>query len=76
MADVEPTIPLEELGKAETVKVYTQAYVDRQEKRIKELETQIEKMKECTNCPVWLLNQTEKNCKDCEYKEALILLRR
>lgn len=42
----------------------------------KELQAQIEKMKECANCPVWLLNQTEKNCKDCKYKEALILLRR
>lgn len=43
---------------------------------IVKLKTQIGKMKECANCPVWLLNQTEKNCKDCEYKEALILLRR
>lgn len=40
------------------------------EKRIAELEAQIEEMKECANCPVWLLNQTEKNCKDCKYKEA------
>lgn len=44
--------------------------------RVKELESQIEKMRNCANCPVWLLNQTEKNCKDCKYKEALILLRR
>ena len=36
----------------------------------------IEKMKECANCPTWLLNQTEKNCRDCKYKEALILLRK
>ena len=43
---------------------------------IVKLKTQIGKMKECANCPVWLLNRTEKNCKDCEYKEALILLRR
>ena len=43
---------------------------------IAELEAQIEKMKECANCPVWLFNQTEKNCKDCKNKEALILLRR
>ena len=43
---------------------------------IKLLNEQVKKMKECANCPVWLLNQTEKNCKDCEYKEALILLRR
>lgn len=43
---------------------------------ISNLQAQIEKMKECANCPVWLLNQSEKNCKDCEYKEALILLRR
>jgi hypothetical protein len=42
----------------------------------KELKKQIEKMKECANCPVWLLNQSERNCKDCKYKEALILLRR
>lgn len=37
---------------------------------------QVEKMRNCANCPVWLLNQSEKNCKDCKYKEALILLRR
>ena len=43
---------------------------------VKLLNKQIEKMKECANCPVWLLNQVEKNCKDCEHKEALILLRR
>lgn len=36
----------------------------------------IEKMKECANCPTWLLNQTEKNCRDCKYKEALLLLRK
>lgn len=45
MTDEEPTIPLEELGKVETVKVYTQAYVDRQEKQIAELKAQIEKMR-------------------------------
>lgn len=51
-------------------------FAESREKRIVELEAQIEKMKECANCPVWLLNQSEKNCKDCKYKEALILLRR
>lgn len=44
------TLSLEELGKVETVKVYNQAYVDKQKKRIAELETQIEKMKCCGNC--------------------------
>jgi hypothetical protein len=52
------------------------AMVDFAEQETKELKEQIEKMKECANCPVWLLNQTEKNCKDCKYKEALLLLRR
>lgn len=56
-------------------------YCEEMEKRkhdekVRELEEQIQKMKCCANCPVWLLNQSEKNCKDCEYKEALILLRR
>jgi hypothetical protein len=40
-------IPLEITG---SVKVYNQAYVDKQEKRIAELEQQIEKMKCCENC--------------------------
>jgi hypothetical protein len=40
-------IPLEITG---SVKVYNQAYVDKQEKRIAELEAQIEKMKCCYNC--------------------------
>lgn len=40
------------------------------------LNKQIKEMKECANCSVWLLNQFERNCKDCEHKEALILLRR
>lgn len=46
MTDEEHTITLDKLGIVGKVKVYTQAYVDRQEKHIKELETQIEKMKE------------------------------
>jgi hypothetical protein len=37
-------IPLNEIGKIETVKVYNQAYVDKQQKRIAELEAQIEKL--------------------------------
>jgi hypothetical protein len=44
--------------------------------KIKDLEAQIDKIRKCANCPVWLLNPTEKNCKDCKYKEALIILRR
>ena len=55
--------------------IFIQGY-KQSEKRIAELEAQIEKIKVCANCPVWLLNQSEKNCKDCKYKEALILLRR
>lgn len=42
----EPTMSLEELGNIKTVKVYTQAYVDKQQKRIAELKAQIEKMSE------------------------------
>jgi hypothetical protein len=52
---------------------FTQHTLQEENKKLKE---QIEKMKECANCPVWLLNQTERNCKDCKYKEALLLLRR
>lgn len=33
------------------------------EKRIAELEIQIVKIKECANCPMWLQNQAEENCK-------------
>lgn len=60
----------------ETLKLHDEEEIRMKDFRIKELEAQIEKIKECANCPVWLLNQSEKNCKDCEHKEALILLRR
>lgn len=46
----EPTLSLRELGEVKTVKVYNQAYVDKQQKRIEELEAQIEKMKCCEMC--------------------------
>lgn len=46
----EPTLSLEELGEIKTVRVYNQAYVDKQQKRIEELEAQIEKMKCCEMC--------------------------
>ena len=38
-------IPLNEIGKIETVKVYNQAYVDKQQKRIVELEKELEQAK-------------------------------
>ena len=46
MTDEEHTIALEELGKVGTVKVYSQAYVDKQENRIKELESALKKITE------------------------------
>jgi hypothetical protein len=50
-------IPLNEIGKIGTVKVYNQAYVDKQQKRIEELEAQIEKMKCCGNCKYFNFNE-------------------
>lgn len=38
----EKIIPLEKLGNIETVKVYNQAYIDKQQKRIEELEKEAE----------------------------------
>ena len=42
-------IPLNEIGKIETVKVYNQAYVDKQQKRIEELEKENSELKEELN---------------------------
>lgn len=49
-------IPLNEIGIIGTVKVYNQAYVDKQQKRIVELEAQIEKMKCCFSCKHYYSN--------------------
>ncbi len=42
----EHTIALKKLGKVKTVKVYNQAYVDKQEKQIEELEKKNKELKE------------------------------
>lgn len=42
----EKIIPLEKLGNIETVKVYNQAYIDKQQKRIEELELENTELKE------------------------------
>lgn len=41
----EPTFSLEELGEIKTVRVYNQAYVDKQQKRIETLERENAEMK-------------------------------
>ena len=61
-------IPLNEIGKIETVKVYNQAYADKQQTRITELEEQIEKMKCCGNCD-WSNYLPNGNCLDCDGKK-------
>ncbi len=67
----EQTLALEEIGKIETVKVYNQAYVDKQEKHIKELEAQIEKM----------INEVDKtmvlsNMRECEIYDIQEIFRK
>jgi hypothetical protein len=61
----EQTISLKKLGKVKTVKVYTQAYVDKQQERITELEAQIEKMKLCQNCKFEDNDFMEEPCRNC-----------
>lgn len=46
----EHTLSLRELGEVKTIKVYNQAYVDKQQKQIEELKAQIEQMKCGGNC--------------------------
>ena len=58
-------IPLNEIGKIETVNVYNQAYVDKQQKEIAELEAQIEKMKLCQNCRFESYDDMEEPCRNC-----------
>lgn len=42
----EPTFSLEELGEIKTVRVYNQAYVDKQQKRIETLERENAELKD------------------------------
>ena len=44
-------IPLNKIGKIETVKVYNQSYVNKQQKRIAELEEKISILLSCNSCP-------------------------
>lgn len=75
----EHTLSLEELGKIKTVKVYNQAYVDKQQVRIEtlerenaELEAQIEKMKCCGNCEHFDFNEPN-YCYKGMYREHINL---
>lgn len=75
-ADAYATPDLEDSFRVYIYEANKDGYIAGATEATKELQEQIEKMKECANCPVWLINQSESNCCNCKHKEALILLRR
>ena len=74
-------IPLNEIGKIETVKVYNQAYVDKQQKRIQELEVTNKQISaECHKLVDTLEKKQKENaelkceCRRCVYTDCPCVL--